>query len=800
MPSAGIAQGLAALAAGLGLVALWWFAWSGVLRWLRVLWVCRIPALSAGLGIALFSLAEPARDLFMESQSYVAYWVGLFGLALLWAMIVHFAARKILEQQAWGARGAQLPLSGIRLLDLRHRYAVPATWIPRLLGLLCLVALGIGIWGAHRDIQPIRDAFGLHDPIVLLWPTAACCGLYLAYVLLRRRFLRRVSRGAGQPLGEDLHDAITGRSTTLLIEPTAFWFAALATAGGRAARAAGQQGRIRLDGVALGLLAAQALAWIVAISAPLTLAEWVSRAPFVVLMLALPVSILSFLSALSHQWRVPVVALVFAGLIAATGLSRHFHDLRTETVAAGPRQAALAEAVADWMAVNCPAAAVPAACNAHPVIVASAGGASRAAFFTATIMGELLDTGPAPVRDRLFAFSGVSGGAVGAVMIRSLLAEPGPAGRPPCANLDNRWFGPAEDYGSGPDKRALTWKTCLQTLAAGDFLSPAFIGLAFRDLFGFVVAHDRAVLLEQALERRYDLIARGQTGEPGSGLGQVLGGARPGGRSPPPPGAGWTPLLLLNTTSVAEGRRSILSDLQPFDCRDGTTNRLSPVAFDLYETIARRNGTCETGPVAIGRGVRLSTAAVASARFPVISPQAAIRDSENRALRDLLVDGGYFENDGLTTARELAQALAALALKPIILHITNNPEAAVRGDALDASLPAPPPATWHDGLTAPLAALVRTRNGHAAEAAYRASHAFLTLTFRVYDRVPMLGPGEPCSFRGPAGTIDPAAQPMANLSMSWWLSGAVQGYLDRQLCHPENIARFEALKLVLDAP
>ena len=57
MESGWFAEGLAALGAVLALFGLWWFAWSVVLRWLRVLWVCRIPALSAGLGIALFSLA-----------------------------------------------------------------------------------------------------------------------------------------------------------------------------------------------------------------------------------------------------------------------------------------------------------------------------------------------------------------------------------------------------------------------------------------------------------------------------------------------------------------------------------------------------------------------------------------------------------------------------------------------------------------------------------------------------------------------------------------------------------------------
>jgi hypothetical protein len=34
----------------------------------------------------------------------------------------------------------------------------------------------------------------------------------------------------------------------------------------------------------------------------------------------------------------------------------------------------------------------------------------------------------------------------------------------------------------------------------------------------------------------------------------------------------------------------------------------------------------------------------------------------------------------------------------------------------------------------------------------------------------------------PSGTTTP----IDDVSMNWWLSGVVQGYLDRQLCHQSN--------------
>jgi hypothetical protein len=106
-----------------------------------VLWVCRASAGSAILALALFAVAPPARDLFAELASGPLYWAIFLLLVFGWALIVHYAARKALEQQAWAAPGLRLPLRAREREELQDRFAVSGTWVPRLLGLLCFAAV-----------------------------------------------------------------------------------------------------------------------------------------------------------------------------------------------------------------------------------------------------------------------------------------------------------------------------------------------------------------------------------------------------------------------------------------------------------------------------------------------------------------------------------------------------------------------------------------------------------------------------------------------------------------------------------
>lgn len=93
------------------------------------------------------------------------------------------------------------------------------------------------------------------------------------------------------------------------------------------------------------------------------------------------------------------------------------------------------------------------------------------------------------------------------------------------------------------------------------------------------------------------------------------------------------PFLVLNTTEVQSGRRLLLS---PFTFNSDST-------FHVPDR----------------QDVRFSTAAVMSARFPLITPYAFFDGSEQQRQRRS-VDGGYYDNSGAVTAEEIVQALEAV--------------------------------------------------------------------------------------------------------------------------------------------
>jgi hypothetical protein len=170
------------------------------------------------------------------------------------------------------------------------------------------------------------------------------------------------------------------------------------------------------------------------------------------------------------------------------------------------------------------------------------------------------------------------------------------------------------------------------------------------------------------------------------------------------------------------------------------------------------------------------------------------------------VDGGYFENDGLATAREVIDGIKRLdpELKPVLVRVTNEPSK-MPGRLPRFHRPAAAPVLPErasGGLllayTSPLWSLYNTRQGHGAEAANEAlkivddAHPppeFIEIG--VYDTLP-----------GPPNGGGKAVS-MADVSMSWWLSQPVQAFLDSQLRHRLNSRAVCDLMRVLlrpDAP
>jgi hypothetical protein len=280
------------------------------------------------------------------------------------------------------------------------------------------------------------------------------------------------------------------------------------------------------------------------------------------------------------------------------------------------------------------------------VIVATAGGGIRAAYWTATVLEKIKsDLGPNGLRPYLFAISGVSGGSVGATAFDAALT-----------NSDETACG----------------EKCLSStkFLTEDFLAPTLASGIFKDVPASFLPDlwqdDRGAALEQGFEHA----SQGLLERPFLSLFPYGGGAAP-----------WRPILLLNATHEESGKRIITSHV-----------------------LIERNVFVDAldGLHVLDSDVRASTAAHNSARFSYISPagnlgrrQDSAGDSKSWTLTDLnswkeawnrwngsVIDGGYFESYGALTALELARAAEATLskenahVKLVILMISSDPDLA----------------------------------------------------------------------------------------------------------------------------
>jgi hypothetical protein len=243
---------------------------------------------------------------------------------------------------------------------------------------------------------------------------------------------------------------------------------------------------------------------------------------------------------------------------------------------------------------------------------------------------------------------------------------------------------------------------------------------------------------------------------------------------------GWLPILLLNGTSVQTGRRIIASDI---DVRD-----LFRDAYDLHEEFGGPNAKEQESERRKRWDIRLSTAATVSARFPGISPHGDLVRRRDNAVFDRVVDGGYYESFGATTALELVEALERLkehkkhSLKPLVILVNNEPAMANLdcGEIEGEPLKTPKPDTWElfASWRSPIDAVLGTRRARGTHAAAQLCNAVKANNFAFV------------TVSQPAGGLT-----RKELSMSWWISKYVQRYLDLELIK----ANAHAMEKIMDA-
>jgi hypothetical protein len=367
---------------------------------------------------------------------------------------------------------------------------------------------------------------------------------------------------------------------------------------------------------------------------------------------------------LARAYGVPIEFVAFA-CAAVFSFWNDNHDVRLVPANAGQiTRPPLTDVFSEWIK-DLP----PAGSGNKPVpvfMVAAEGGGLRASYWTAAVLNRLNRDHEGFAR-HLFAISSVSGSSYGAAVYAGMQADEIP-----------------------PEARA----GVVRKIFGGGFLAPTLASLVTGDFAQWffpwpITFFDRSQAMESAFAAAYF--------DPGYSA-RISGpflDLRPAGSQT-------VPVLFLNGTSVDTGRRIVASPVL-WSPLDPTTS--GPDLADLH--------------MMLRSDVPVATAVHNTARFPYISAAGRLRAASG-ADRGHIVDGGYFENTGADTMRDVISVLrtmpASSGIRFIVLVLRNTP---VRERLAPENEAAWRPIQQLGELFAPLRALLRTREARGENALRR---------------------------------------------------------------------------------
>jgi len=599
------------------LIGRWWALRDPI----RVLWACRAPALSVVIGGGLIAMTDQARDIVIASAiDESGFWgkLGLIATMLMWASVSWYWARITLnfsfaltpvdtDDEAW----AQLSEDQRQLR--RAWRAILVTQMPRMIGAVAIFAVA---WSFHSAAEVYAEAPDSTKAMIFSgWADNFLMLAIAFYALVAARTPILTFLLGREPIFKS--DQPPSRMREILVPGPAAYT--------RLRQYANPVTAMFVIGSAV--LSPVMFAWYVLDPVGIS-AIFGGPVRAVLFGLATLVPVVSILALLSGRLRFPVLGGVILWMAVSGSLAGDNHDVRTlNDVAERQHIDTVFEA---WWATNAKTTkpVAPGVTAPPAIFVATAGGASRAAYWTAQVLGEIAAREP-HFHERLFLISGVSGGSLGAATFRSQVTAHRAAGGDPVI----------KDAASAS-----------KAFLKADFLTAAMAAGVYVDLplhaFPWARFDDRAAALEKAWEEAWaaTFLARVK-GSPSweSGFVSTFAG-KPG--DPP-----W-PILMLNGTSVEKGKRIVTTNVRlhtrPAGLNKDLSGRLNRYdAFDI-----------------LGKDIRISTAVTMSARFPIISPTGGMRTkvlvpagapsgtAARSEVATRVTDGGLYENFGAATADE----------------------------------------------------------------------------------------------------------------------------------------------------
>jgi hypothetical protein len=295
------------------------------------------------------------------------------------------------------------------------------------------------------------------------------------------------------------------------------------------------------------------------------------------------------------------------------------------------------------------------------VFVCAEGGALRTGAFSSMILSKLQDRDTS-FKDRIFAFSSVSGGSLGIGYFNALA-----------------YFNNHRDLMNDPS----FYSNKTKDFFTRDHLAPLIGKLFYGDIINLfsprmIPVFDRAGALEKSWELGYEQNAtfNDNTNVFASDYYSVYN----------PKDSGWYPAWFINTEEVETGLQGWITNVDA---------RALPLSRNR-DILRKVEGT-----------IRYSTAVNFSTRFPLFSPGGAL---DYQLHRYHYVDGGYIENYGAQTMLEVLQELRNDTLfrnyKPYVMVIQfGNDSRAVPGTV-----------TFANELTEIVNGIYNTRNGRGVKA------------------------------------------------------------------------------------
>lgn len=407
------------------------------------------------------------------------------------------------------------------------------------------------------------------------------------------------------------------------------------------------------------------------------------------------------------NWRHFPVLFVLLALILFGPLKMNLHALRVidDPSAMNPAaRVSMADYFRHWVQTCAPGNG-----PIRPVLVSVSGGASRAGLWAARVL-TLVDEEQANSPDTsIFSVSSVSGGSLGTAAYLAMRAGAADGNAKPVCRL-----GPLPAKAEADREQALV--EALRADAIGPALAGTLLGDAPRALVGAAAApivylhnkysqskwhfrgNDRAEALERAFEENWQ--QHGIDAMP-------AGAAKPFGLDAPylslfyKNGAlrDYVPAWIANGTDQQKGDRIVTApfkvNAEKFCTNDGRwyadgTNCKANATYFWY-----RFGPFLSALDALSllkADIPASTAVDNTSRFPYLSPSGELTPTRSTLARHSaqIIDGGYFENEGLATSLEIARwlktygpALVGRPVYPILVQATADADisAPVAGSA-----------------------------------------------------------------------------------------------------------------------